>query len=279
MHARQLFVVERSRGLVELTALFYVDRGWYHPLLRPQLSGVPTRLLRDHELPVESLLNLETLMSRVQTRADEMMEHHGFLGVPRETFEVGGRAQLARLLDHGLTPESKVLDIGCGCLRVAYWLVRFLDSDCYCGIEPARQRVEHGQRYLFSREELKRKRPRFDFNARFDSSVFAIKFDYFLAGSIWTHCSKADVEATLDGFQRDTGPMGAFLASYLPATAPEDDYLGESWIGTSHESDTPGVIRHSFEWINEVCQRRRLKVKALPGIDCDSQYWLRIDKR
>ena len=112
-------------------------------------------------------------MSKVQARADEMMQRHGFLGVPRETFEAGGRAQLVRLLSHGLTPESKVLDIGCGCLRVAYWLIRFLDSDCYCGIEPARQRVDYGKQYLFTSEELEQKRPRFDFNARFDSSIFA----------------------------------------------------------------------------------------------------------
>lgn len=59
-------------------------------------------------------------MSQVQTQADEMIKRHGFLAVPRETFEVGGRAQLVRLLNHGLTPESKVLDIGCGPLRVAY---------------------------------------------------------------------------------------------------------------------------------------------------------------
>ena len=53
-------------------------------------------------------------MSKVQTQADEMMERHAFLGVPRETFEAGGRAQFVRLLNHGLTPESRVLDIGCG---------------------------------------------------------------------------------------------------------------------------------------------------------------------
>jgi len=84
-------------------------------------------------------------VSKVQSQADEMMRRHGFLGVPRETFEAGGRAQLDRLLRHGLTPNSKVLDIGCGCLRVAYWLIRFLDSDCYSGIEPARQRVDYGK--------------------------------------------------------------------------------------------------------------------------------------
>jgi len=207
-----------------------------------------------------------------------MMKRHGFLGVPLETFEAGGRAQLVRLLNHGLTPESRVLDIGCGCLRVAYWLVRFLDADCYCGIEPACQRIEYGKQYLFASAELERKRPRFDFNAQFDSSIFATKFDFFLAGSIWTHASKRHIETTLDAFQRDTVPTGVFLASYLPAMSQDDDYGGESWVGTSHESSTPGVIRHSLAWISAECNRRGLKVVELPGLDCDSQCWLRIDR-
>lgn len=218
-------------------------------------------------------------MSKVQTRAEEMIDRHGFLGVPRHSFEAGGRAQLVRLLQHGLLPESKVLEIGCGCLRVAYWLVRFLDPDGYCGIEPAKQRVEYGRRYLFADEELERKRPRFDHNAEFDTSVFVTEFDYFLAGSIWTHCSKGHIETTLDGFARDTGPSGVFLTSYLPATDREEDYMGTTWVGTSHESDTPGVIRHSLQWIQQACERRNLEATALPGLDCDSQYWLRIDKR
>jgi hypothetical protein len=218
-------------------------------------------------------------VSKVQTQADEMIKQHGFLGVPRETFEVGGRAQLVRLLSHGLTPESKVLDIGCGCLRVAYWLVRFLDSGCYFGIEPARQRVDLGKQYLFTPAELEQKQPRFNFNAGFDSSIFATKFDFFLAGSIWTHGSKRHIETTLDSFQRDSVPTGVFLTSYLPAMSPGEDYMGESWVGTSHESDTPGVIRHSLTWITSVCNRRGLKVVELPGLDCDSQYWLCIDRQ
>ena len=129
-------------------------------------------------------------MSWVQARGSEMMSQHGFLGVPTETFEKAGRLQLMALLNQGLCPESKLLDIGCGCLRTAYWLIRFLDADCYCGIEPARNRVELGLRYLFTPEIVSAKRPRFDFNPHFDSSVFGTTFDYFLAGSIWAHASK-----------------------------------------------------------------------------------------
>src|SRR6266581_6427912 len=127
------------------------------------------------------------MMSNVQTRAEEMMARHGFLGVPTPTFEQAGRSQLIALLNEGLNPESKILEFGCGCLRIAYWLVRFLDSDGYYGIEPARQRVDYGLQYLFTPAELPIKRPRFDYNPVFNSSVFGAKFDFFLARSIWTH--------------------------------------------------------------------------------------------
>ena len=215
-------------------------------------------------------------MSRVQTLAEEMISRHGFLGVPVETFEQAGREQLIALLAEGLNPESKILEIGCGCLRIAYWLVRFLDPGCYHGIEPARQRVEYGLRYLFTPAEAALKEPRFDFNPRFDSSVFGARFDFFLARSIWTHASKPQIAAMLDSFIRDSNPSSIFLTSYLPARSPEEDYKGNDWIGTSHESDTPGVIKHSLTWIVEQCKRRALKVEELSGMDCDSQFWLRI---
>lgn len=215
-------------------------------------------------------------MSWVQIHATEMMARHGFLGVPEETFEDAGRRQFIALLNEGLCPESKVLDIGCGCLRTAYWLTRFLDPVSYCGIEPARCRVEYGLQHLFTPELITAKQPRFDFNPHFNSSVFATKFDFFLAGSIWTHASKSQIETTLESFLRDSNPTGVFLASYLPARDANDDYSADRWVGTSHESDTPGVIRHALPWITEECQKRALRVQEVPGEAFDSQYWLRV---
>jgi hypothetical protein len=214
--------------------------------------------------------------SNLQRRADRMISEHGFLGVPRGTFEQAGREQLIALLIEGLRPESKVLEFGCGCLRIACWLVRFLDSDGYYGIEPARRRVDYGLQYLFTPAELQNKRPRFDYNSAFNSSVFGTKFDFFLARSIWTHAAKPQIEATLDSFLRDARPHATFLASYLPAQSLEDDYQGTLWVGTSHESDTPGIIRHALSWIVEQCRIRGLNCEEAAGMDCDSQLWLRI---
>jgi hypothetical protein len=217
--------------------------------------------------------------SRAQTRGAEMISRHGFLGVPAETFAEGGRRQLVALLDAGLNPESKVLEIGCGCMRAAYWLIRFLEPSCYHGIEPASQRVGFGLQYLFTPAELKYKRPRFDYNPHFDTSVFVTRFDFFLAGSIWTHASKRQIAAMLDSFVRDATAAGTFLTSYLPAQSPADDYLGDRWVGTSHESDTPGVIRHSLAWIRDQCGSSGLEVEEIALPACDGQTWLRIRRR
>jgi hypothetical protein len=215
-------------------------------------------------------------MSKVQELGERMADAHGFLGVPTRTFDEGGRRQFVSLLREGLAPESRICEIGCGCLRTAYWLIRFLEPERYCGIEPFRDRVVWGQEALFSGEMLREKAPRFDHNARFDTSVFSGKFDFFLAGSIWTHASKAHIETMLDGFLENTERDGTFLASYLPAANPEEDYLGETWVGTSHESTQAGIVRHSTEWIDKACRQRGLEVAYLEGHAFDDQLWLRV---
>ena len=123
---------------------------------------------------------------------------------------------------------------------------------------------------------MRLKQPRFDFNSYFDSSVFDTKFDFFLAGSIWSHASKRQIETTLDSFINDSTLTSVFLTTYIPAKSSDDDYQGSCWVGTSHESDIPGVIRHSLKWIEEQCKKRRLNVKELPGEAFDGQTWLQI---
>ena len=236
---------------------------------------------------------MTTGMSMVARIAQNMMDRYGFMGVTVATFEQAGREQLITLLSEGLVPESTVLEFGCGPLRIAYWLTRFLDPGCYYGIEPARNRVEAGLEQLFTPEERAMKQPRFDFNADFDSSVFGISFDYFLARSIWSHASKRQIEAMLDSFVRDSKPSAIFLTSYYPAEPVDSsyretltnyfamqrhqgDFQGDYWVGTSHESDTIGVVQHSTSWILDRCSSRGLTVTEMPGIDCDGQVWLKI---
>jgi hypothetical protein len=209
----------------------------------------------------------------------EMLGEKTFLGVPVKDFEKGGRELFRYLLSAGLNPDSKVVEIGCGVLRGGYWLIHFLDPGCYCGIEPHVGRLEMGTSTVLEPEVLKAKRPRFDTNPHFDTSVFGEKFDFFLAYSIWTHASKPQLQTMLDSFLRDAKEGGVFLTSYLPAGWRHRDYQGDKWTGTSHESDVPGLIYHDFQWIKAESDHRGLITRKLGRDETYGQFWLEIARR
>ena len=220
-------------------------------------------------------------MSTLLERAKKL-EKEAFLGGPLHLFEAAGRMQLQILLKEGLYPDSKVLDIGCGCLRGGYWLIHFLDPGCYFGIEPHRRMLEAGTQTILEPGHMDLKRPRFDANPDFDFSVFGERFDFLIARSIWTHASKNQIRTMLDGFIRHSKPGGAFLTSYKRASwLRRDDYQAATWVGQSHESDLPGMVRHSFRWIGRECRKRGLFAEEIneKAFRLGNQTWLKIGAR
>ena len=220
---------------------------------------------------------MRTLTERASTLESEDI----FLGGPADLFETAGRALLISLLREGLTPDSKVLDIGCGCLRGGYWLIHFLDTGCYCGIEPNVQMLEAGTRVLLEPGLADLKQPRFDHNADFDFTGFGEMFDFFVARSIWTHASKPQIQTMLDGFVQTSKEQAVFLASYLKPTLFKKDYKGTAWIGRSHESDEPGIVVHRLGWIQSECANRGLVAEEIKdkAYNFGNQTWIRIRKR
>jgi SAM-dependent methyltransferase len=213
-------------------------------------------------------------MMQVQDRA-ERLGRSKFFGVPIAGFENAGRQQLILLLLSGLEPSSKVVDLGCGVLRAGYWLIHFLDAHCYFGIEPHTERLAVGREMILEPDAERAKQPMFDTNADFDTGVFGVRFNFFLAYSIWTHAAKPQIEMMLDNFVRDSAPEAVFLTSMLPAGWRLADYRGATWFGTSHESDVVGCIGHRLQWIRNQCRRRGLRMQRL-GRERDGQTWLLI---
>lgn len=174
-----------------------------------------------------------------------------------------------------------VLDIGCGCLRGGRWLIPYLNSDCYFGVEPNVEMLEIGKKIVIDSKILQDKKPKFNTNSDFEFDVFGTTFDYFIARSIWTHSSKKQIEKMLDQFVRHSSPSARFLTSYMRPRIPFlDGYKGESWVGKSHESDQPGIARHSLRWIEKACLNRGLKVSSIdePKLNYGAQIWLLIER-
>jgi len=115
-----------------------------------------------------------------------------------KNFEMMGRISLIILLKNGLYPASKVLDVGCGFLRGGYWVMSFLNPNCYYGIEPNKAKLEKGK--IRGGEILEDKKPQFDFNEDFNFNCFNQKFDFVFAASIWSHASKKQIIQMLESF-------------------------------------------------------------------------------
>lgn len=202
-----------------------------------------------------------------------------FLGGPPEVFDAVGREQLAALLDFGLSPQSILLDIGCGCLRGGRWIIPLLETSHYCGIEPNTEMLAYGLKSIVDPEIIRIKQPRFDPNDRFDFSVFGTKFTHFIARSVWTHADKAQIGAMLDGVAQCGAPDAVLLASFRPARWYKgDDYNGVGWVGRSHESDQSGMICHSFRWIASACRQRGLRASRVDRPIVNGQPWIAVQR-
>jgi SAM-dependent methyltransferase len=247
----------------------------------------------------------------LQARAERLAETR-FLGGPPWTFERLGRHGLEVLLREGLTPQSRVLDVGCGALRLGYWLMRLLEPGRYFGIEPNEEMLNVGLHELVEPEVVERADAHFSPNSDFDFSVFGESFDYVVARSIWTHASRTQISAMLASFAATAAPEGVFLASYypagwwftighrqprlhrvatklpladmtpliarLPALGRSREYQEEGWIGRSHECEERGAARHGLRWISGEATRHGLTVRLMPYRVIHHQYWLRISR-
>jgi SAM-dependent methyltransferase len=226
--------------------------------------------------------NLPVRAGRPLQEIGQLLQAEGvFTGGPLEYFEIAGRLQLAALLREGVYPWSKVLDVGCGCLRGGYWLIHFLDRGRYFGIEPHAVMLQKGIDYLLEPEVLAEKKPRFDTNDQFDFSVFGEKFDAVIARSVWSHASKRQVQIMLDSFAANSSPNAFFMTSYYPTRFwawRKRDYTGKEWKGRSHQSSSPDQVCHSFHWITQQVEERGMFVKQLPDLVLNGQYWIKVSR-
>ncbi len=110
----------------------------------------------------------------------------------KEEFELLGRNKLGQLIDLGLRPESRVLDVGCGTGQLTAALVDYLSPQgLYYGTDLAEEAV------AFCRRRYRR--PNFFFvrNEMTSVPVEGTLFDYIYLGSVFTHMFPDEIQALL----------------------------------------------------------------------------------
>jgi SAM-dependent methyltransferase len=128
-----------------------------------------------------------------------------------------GRLQFEYLVGAGLTPRTRLVDIGCGSLRGGVHFVRFLDPGNYFGLDLNESLLAAGWEVELAALGLQERLPRDHLIAddRFDIGRFGVQFDMALAHSVFTHLPAPHVRTCLEEVARHLVIGGRLFATYF----------------------------------------------------------------
>lgn len=132
-----------------------------------------------------------------------------------------GALQKRFLLEQGLQPHHRFIDMGCGSLRAGVPLTDYLDANRYYGVDISQDLLDAGYEREIIPAGLDAKLPRSHLaaDADFDATGFGVRFDYGIAQSVFSHmpvsrltdCLKALLPVYVEG--------GRFYVTYFERPA------------------------------------------------------------
>lgn len=123
-----------------------------------------------------------------ETLTTERLRTEGHRAIVGGLWEVIGPLQRDFLIAQGLTPDSRVLDVGCGALRGGAGLTAWLEPRRYYGIDISPALLEAGYSHEIVAQGLAEKLPREHLFATDAFEVpFGVPFDVGIAVSLFTH--------------------------------------------------------------------------------------------
>ena len=134
-----------------------------------------------------------------------------------------GNLQFKFLVQQGLLPGHKFLDIGCGSLRGGIHFISYLDDGNYFGIDKDSALLKAGAEIEVPRAGIANRKINLHHNIDFDFAHFQVSFDYALAQSVFTHLPSKRILACLRQLKKVLAPDGKFFSTFfeVPENHPE----------------------------------------------------------
>lgn len=128
-----------------------------------------------------------------------------------------GKLQFQFLVDHGLKPEHKLLDIGCGPLRGGLHFIPYLDPGNYWGIDISASLIEAGWNEELGKAKLQTRQPRHQLVCLqdFEFNTLNEQFDFSIAASVFTHLSFNRIRRCLVRLAPVLEPGGKLFATFF----------------------------------------------------------------
>lgn len=191
------------------------------------------------------------------TRLADYPPHRAFVGQPQR-YDLAGGSQFALLFLLGLREHHRLLDFGCGSLRLGRLVIPYLQSGHYFGVEPEAGLVEAGLDHELGRDALFLKQPRFLYTDDYRVDGFGTRFDFIIAQSVFSHAGSGPTRRALAAFADALEPGGLVVANWL--LGPEDG-------GPSPETTDwvyPDCVAFMPDRLEALADEAGLKIRACP---------------
>jgi SAM-dependent methyltransferase len=150
-------------------------------------------------------------------------EHHRQYGGPWAK----GKYLFGVAVQAGLRPEHRLLDFGCGSLRIGVWAIPYLEPGNYFGVDSHLGSLEAAATYEIPFNGLEAKRPRLLWDESFAFSHFGTTFDWIIDSATSTSVgnSPGRREQLFRSFAEVLAPGGRLLV--LPRLVASVDELAD----------------------------------------------------
>ncbi len=184
-------------------------------------------------------------------------DHYRAYVGPPERYDFMSATQFALLFQMGMRDRDKILDFGCGSLRLGRLLIPFLQADRYFGIDPNKWLIDDGIENELGADIVRIKRPRFDFNCDYNCEVFGTRFDFIMAQSIVTHTGRNYMNALFASVAGSLDDGGLFLFSYIRSDDANAELPADGW-------HYPGCVGYTQPALEQMLAAHGLKSVAVP---------------
>jgi SAM-dependent methyltransferase len=200
--------------------------------------------------------------------------YRAYVGPP-EDYDLIAAMCFGLLTALGLRGRHRLLDVGCGSLRLGRLLIPYLNAGNYYGLEPNAWLVDEGLAQELGQDILPIKAPHFAFDRSSTAFGQTNFIDFALAQSIFSHCGLDFLTQHLREIHQALTPSGALLATFVTG---EVDSVQSGWIYPGCVEYTPqrmaqaaqecGYEFHLLDWLHP---RQQWALFAKPGFD---RSWL-----
>jgi SAM-dependent methyltransferase len=196
--------------------------------------------------------------------------YRAFVGPPQD-YDLVAAMCFGLLTALGLRGRHRLLDVGCGSLRLGRLLIPYLNEGNYFGMEPNQWLVEDGLAQELGPGILPIKQPHFAYTDSVAQMGHAGEFDFAIAQSIFSHCGSDLLHQHLSDIHAALSPTGALVATFVQGDASTD---AQGWVypgcvdyTASDMAQVATACDFEFALLDWLHPRQRWALFAKPGFD------------